>query len=407
MANKDLLPPDDGLLLPPDEPVAGPHDDVFDRMSETVAAGARTLGAKASELTATQGPVLKEHAQKLGAKMLDAAAQARDRAEEAARDVSVVLKDPSLRSGFWQTYKRRILLGAGAVVLLAGGGYGFGCHQATRMARDAVDAYVIRNHLQQQVTYQDISATPFGRVHLSGVKLSNPSLDIASLSISGLKPDGGMPDRLEVSWSGLALPATGILSGDDLAAFVGSGFQKLQGEGSFRWLVDSSSQQVEIKTAGSFANAGDWDFDVAFANVSLAVLEKIASGRGGQADPLSSLAALYSIELKSLSGSLDMSGLAKRAGEIPRTNMPAEGDRPLFDLAPAQLGTSLIEAGMSPSDARDTADALQKFARTGTRITLKSRIEQPVPLFTTGNFLLPQLMSLPAFVAATKLSLST
>ncbi|GEM_PF-4938802 len=417
MANKDLLPPDDGLLLPPDDSgagsqgLAGAHDDVFDQMSEKVAAGARLLGAKAAELKAAQGPVLKEQTQKLGAKMIDAAAQARDRAEEAAREASATLQDPSRRNGFWRTYKRRILAGAGAFVLLVAGGYGFGCYKATGMARDAIDTYLIRNHLQQVVTYRDVSATPFGAARLSGVKIaapnSGPTLEVASLSISGLKPDGGVPDRLDVDWSGLSLPSNGLMSGDELAGFVGSGFARLQGEGSFQWRANASAREVEIKSSGKFSGACAWDFDVAFANIDPASLGRL--GDGGIMSVLAvqlGMSPLLAIQLKSLSGSLDMSDLVKRASDIPHTALPAGDGYALFEKAPAEFGRSLIEAGMSPSDARDTADALQKFARTGARITLKSRVEHPVPLFSVGGFGQPQLTSFPAFLAATKLSLS-
>jgi len=401
MANNDLLPPDDGLLLPPDDApgVVGTRDDVFDQMSEKVAAGAKLLGAKAAELTATQGPVLKEQAQKLGAKMADVAAQARDRAEEAAREASVTLKDPSLRKGFWQTYKRRILAGAGAFIVIAGGGYGFGCYQATKAARDVVDTYLIRGHLQQQVSYRDISATPFGSARLSGIRLSvmGQPVEIASLSVGGLRPDGTAPERLDIAWSGLSLPASSILSGDDLAALIGSGFAKLQGEGSFQYRFDSSAHEVEIKTAGSFSKAGSWDFAWTLANTDPASLGRIVEGGN---------AFLPAVQLRSLSGSLDASGFEKRTGEIPRSALPAEEGRPLLNIASTQFSRSLIEAGMSPADARDMLEALQKFARTGDKITLKSRTDYPVPLFATGFLGQPQLISFPAFLAATKLSVS-
>lgn len=394
MANKDLLPPDDTLLLPADE--AGRKDDVFDQMSVKVAAGAKVLGAKASEIAAQQGPVLKDQAHKLGVKMLDAAGQARDRAEEA-------LKDPALRRSFWQSYKRRILIGAGAFVLVAGAAYGFGVHQETATARDAVEAYLIRSHLRQQVGYRDVSATPFGPWRLSDVKLSAPqspsAIEIASLSVSGLEADGHLSDRLALSWSGLAFPADRLFSGDELAAFAGSGLQKLRGEGGFDWRFDARTGELELTTSGSFADVGSWDFAASFTGFPV---------NGAHADPFAilteaGLAALLGIELKSLTGSLDLSGLAKREAEIPRTNMPAESAKPLFEFVPAQVIPSLIEAGMSPADARESAAALEAFAKTGHRLTLKSN-GPPVRLMREGNFLVPATLNLPGLMAAMKLS---
>jgi hypothetical protein len=375
MANKDLLPPDDSLLLPADE-TRNEADDLFDQMSGKVAAGAKILGSKAAEIAAEQGPVLKEQAQKLGTRMLDAAAQARD-------------------PGFWEKYKRRFLGGAALLVLLAGGGYEVGCYKAGELARDAVDGYLIRSHLQKQVSYQDISATPFGRVTLSGVKLDFPLLgqpiELSSLSIGGLAPDGKVPDRLEVGWSGLVLPARSFLSGEALAAFSGAGFQTLRGEGSFSWALDSGSHQLTVKTSGSFTDAGRWDFEASFTNADPPALGRMAEA---------GLTSLMTIQVKSVSGSLDLGGLARRAREIPRTALPAAEEQPLFDTQPAMIGTSLVEAGMAPSEARETAEALQKFAQTGTRISLKSRMERPVPLFT-------HITNLPALLAALKISLST
>lgn len=410
MANKDLLPPDEHLLLPADDigsggqGLGGRDDDVFDQMSVKVAAGARILGAKASEIAAHQGPILKEQAHKFGGRMLDVAAQARDRAEEAAREASTAFKDPALRQGFWQSYKRHILIGAGALAIIVGGGYAFGVHQETKTARDAVDAYLIRNHLGQLVRYRDVLATPFAAWRLSGVELAGAqpasSIEIGSLKISGLDAEGRPTDRLELAWSDLSLPAERLAGGEELAALAGSGFHKLRGEGHFGWTLDDKTGELDIKSSGSFADAGGWDF-----NLSLVGL---ASGRGA-VDPLvllteGGLTALLSIELKSLSGSVDLSGLARRGHDIPRTGMPADGDRPLFEMPQSQLVNSLIEAGMTPSDARESAEALGKFAKTGSRLTFKSQNDHPVRVVQTGNFLMPVTLNLPALLAAMKLS---
>lgn len=399
MANKDLLPPDNSLLLPAD----GEHakaDDLFDQMSVKLAAGAKTLGAKAAEIAAEQGPVLKEQAQKLGSRMADAAAQARD-------------------PGFWEKYKRRLLGSAAFLLVLAGGGYEIGCYKASEMARDAVDGYLIRNHLQQVLSYKDVSATPFGRVTLSGLRFESPIIgspvDFAALSISGLSEKGTMPDHLEVSWTGLDLPTRSLLSaGSDLTVLIGSGFQTLKGDGGFNIRFSSANRELRLETAGRFTDAGSWNLDVTFANFNGPALANAPPERGGLFGPedplhlavLGAIATLMTVEVKSVDGSLDFSPLMKRLDEIPRTALPADKQPPLFDLQAKPAAEGLVEAGMAPSAARDMADTLQKFVQTGAKISLKSRAEKPVPLFTAGGFLQPQTVNLPALLAATKISLS-
>jgi hypothetical protein len=245
------------------------------------------------------------------------------------------------------------------------------------------------------------------------IPLVDKTIAFGSVSLDGLDSSAAVPTRLTISWSGLSVPAAAVLSGDALAAAVGAGYEKFSGDGQLSWSFNAQARDLEIESSGSFAKTGAWDFALSFANVSPALFQPSVMRKTGAADDdlFSSLAgsgleALATMQLKSVSGSLDLSSVIQRSREIPNTDMPVDDQALLFEIAPQQLSRSLIEAGMSPPDARDTSVALQRFAATGTRIRLKSRIDHPVPLFGNGSLLKPLFLNLPAFLAATNTSLS-
>ncbi|WP_322999232.1 hypothetical protein [Castellaniella sp.] len=87
--------------------------------------------------------------------------------------------------------KKWMVIGAGAVVVVAVGWVGLSAYASSR-AEDKLYALLDQYHLRGSVQWQDLSASPFGSVSLKGVQISPPQIkdvrfDIQQLDIDDLE----------------------------------------------------------------------------------------------------------------------------------------------------------------------------------------------------------------------------
>lgn len=312
--------------------------------------------------------------------------------------------------------KNKGMIAAGVALIILGGGWIYAKHHATALAKDQVDGFLIRHNLTGQVSYQDLSASPFGSATLFGVKIAtfpgSPIL-IGALEISDVEMKADQLRGIHITADGTELPLLAIArqqrhSDKMVREALGLGYTTLNGAISASLRYDEQKASVALETAGDIRDLGAWKAKLRLANLDAATVATLY-GLSNSAAQMGGLAllgvmgqageALTRLSLAEADFSIDNSGFFKRANEVTDRDMPLEG---ATDTAPAFDEAELVRAGMVPSEASSARNAMDNWLRKGGSLRVSSNLSQPFPLFRDGNIFAPSFDSLPGFLVATK-----
>ena len=321
------------------------------------------------------------------------------------------------------TKQKKIAAAASAAfILLVGGGWQFAKHQATNIAQDNIDGFIIRHDLRGKIAYDDLSASPFGSVTLSGVKLKlspTNSVSIAALDISNVEMKYDQLRSVTLAARGTEIPLLAIAReqrGVDagLRTMIGMGYTTLKGDLGLSVRYEDMKGILSVETSGNFTDFGAWAAKISLGGIdpnSVSTLYNMANVPA-ETNPFAILAAagqglqgLASVSLAQAEVSIDSSGFYKRDSEVIGYDLPPEG-------AAAQGPESivdemeLVKAGMAPSEASTTRAAVDSWVRKGGSLKIKTNLAQPLALFRNANFLMPAFSSPAGYLAATKSSIS-
>lgn len=319
------------------------------------------------------------------------------------------------------TKQTKIIAGA-ALVAIVVGGWLFAKHQATTIAQDRIEGFIIRHDLRGKLTYDDLSASPFGSATLKGVKVKiSPAITIgvAALDISDVEMKHEQLRKVAVAAHGAEVPLLAIArdeggGGPVLHQAIGMGYTTLSGDVSLSLDYDDMKGALSFETAGNIKDAGTWKTKISLEGIdpnsvntlyNLTNMPSQTTAIGLFAAAGQGLQSLASLTLADADITIDNSGVYKRIVEITDQDLPAD------TAAVAVRGATvddmeLVKAGMAPSEASAVHAALDNWTNKGGALRLTTNLSQPLPLFRNGNLLTPAFTSLGGFLSVTRSRIS-
>jgi len=428
---KSTLLPVSGPLLPPSgsgdllnldassgEAFASEVSDQLHRAG----AEAKELASKAAALAVEKAPEIKRKAQEATIKMGEIASRAIKEAEASANAASATLADPQKRQAAIHAYKKKAGIGlvVGAVVL--GGGFAFAKHQATLVAKDQIDGFLIRNKLQSSVTYDGLSASPFGSVTLSGITFKGPqsrsTFKIETLNVSGVEMKGGMVQGITASAKSFELPLLDFARDNprDSTYFeaLGLGYTTITGNLNIEAHFDDQRQTLSLETSGDIKDSGSLKATLKLGGISPALMTQLNTlSQAVQSNNpfavlgtgIDGMMTITQMTLSQASITVDNSGLFKRQQEVTNADIPPdETATPQADQSINE--TELVKAGMLPSEAKATHEAVSSWLKNGGTIRIETNLAQPISLFRGGSWFAPAFDSPAGYLVATKSKIS-
>jgi hypothetical protein len=323
--------------------------------------------------------------------------------------------------------RKPAILGVIAVLFLTCVGWFVAGHYATKAARDGVDGFLIRQNLKGVVSYQNISASPFGKTTLTGVlvKIDGIPVKCDEVRLSGIDTDNDVPRGMDVVLSGLDIPALDFArSGNEAAAFfAGLGYTSLHGRLGFSYSL-SDKGELSVKTSCDASQAGSWKLKLDLSGIDSDILSALAMTPNVMADvsgglsgtsggpsgrspfgsswntPFSSigvgvqlLKAATAVKLAGLELAVDDSGIYDRMNKLTVENVPSGRNSAGINPGTVVDETSLVKAGMGPSVAKETAAKIKEWLEKGGGISLSTSLDHPLALMHPGGMMIPE----PAF----------
>jgi hypothetical protein len=329
------------------------------------------------------------------------------------------LADPEKRRVAIAANRKRIAIGVGVVGVLLIGGWLYGCHAAAAIAKEKVDGFLIKTNLNNQFTYGEISATPFGSITISDAKIvvsPGTIVKIGSVGISDLKIKGEIPQRFSLSLKSAEIPVLAMARAQRDATFneaIGLGYTNVTADFQISAGFDDTNGTLNLETDGAVHDAGGWKFKLEFGGINpqiLAVLGALGNdskqnpaGLFGMADQV--VAMLGNLSLNQADFSIDNAGYFKRVSAITDKDFPSDTDSSSASFNPAVDQAELIRAGMSPSDAETARNAVQNWVKKGGTLRVATNLNGPLKLFQ-GSVMAPAFNGWPGFVAAAHLKIT-
>jgi hypothetical protein len=428
--NSTLLPPAGAMLLPPSEkfmPAAGGGMSASDGSAPgSMPAGQfGRAGAEARDMASkarAEAMILADRVAVFTAEKLPGI---KHRAKEMAASAGATVSDRNARAAFVSAHKRKLVIGAAALLLLTGAGYGLAKHQATIAAKARIDGFLAQTGLATSLTYTDISASPFGSAVLSGVTVKWPSREIvakiSSLTVSGIRTDNDALLAANVAADGFEVPVLGLArqyrDTPIVSDAVGLGYTVLRGNLRLDVRFDEDKQTFSLTTSATVRDLGSLDLNSTFGGVNSSVVGWLVamsqSGRQMNPGAFNRMAGQYGLMQATLVDAaltIDNRGWFERLHEITDSNMPPDGTPSASSSSDDDATeTDLLRAGMDPSDAMAAAKAASKWSTVGGRLQITTRISDPIPLMKSSEYFgLPVLNfdSVPEFIVLTKAKLS-
>lgn len=309
--------------------------------------------------------------------------------------------------------KNKFLIAAGVIFVVGAVGWTWAGYQATQVAKDRIDGFLIRNNLANDIRYQDLSASPFGTATLKGVTVmassTNP-VTIGSLEVSDLEMKGDQLRGIRVSAQKAEIPVLELARQQRnpekmLRDAIGLGYAKMSGGASVAFRYDDQRGTLSVDTTGDLNDVGAWEAHVVVGGISVAAVNDLYAlsasvpqlggfallGALGQAEETLARTVLVEMEV-----GIDNGGWFKRSSQIPDQDLPFEGE-----ISAGIDETQLVHAGMAPSEALSMRQTLDGWVRKGGTLRVTSNLAQPLPLFR-GSLLAPNFDSVPRFLVAAK-----
>jgi hypothetical protein len=409
------------LLRNPDTAVLSHQFDIAGAEAKLLAS---KVGAQAAILSDDARAKAEALAGKAATMIADNAPKVRKHARELATTAKTALHDRTLRATLIVRYRTPAAIAAVGCAVLLAGGYVVAQHQASAVAKARIAAFLSRTGLSSSVTYEEISASPFGTATLSKVTLKVPGQGtvarIGSLDISGVDTKGDTLLGVKLAARSVDVPVLQIARNDREATFaaelLGYGYTSLKGNITIAVRFGDADRTLGLTISGDSADLGSLSGSVKLGSVdpSLVGIIMAAAAIPQQANPMALMLEGQAAEQKaigatfvSLSFNLNMRGFLDRTRALPKTAIP----RDIGTAEPSErLGaeTRLVQAGLDQEKAKAIETAGDRFLA-GDSVRFRTNIDQPLALFrNSGLFGSPAFaFSDPAeFVVATKAEIS-
>lgn len=284
-----------------------------------------------------------------------------------------------------------------ALVVIGVGGWFGACAIATKKAKEGFDAVYKGTPLEGMVTYDDLSATPFGDVTIKGITMTSPEgnpdgvITVERVDVSVSKGDDGLSGKMDVAISGMY----GTL--ENLAAFNDQplsdydelrelGYEALDLDATFSVSNDHEKGETAMAITLDLKDAMSFGFSFQLTGTDLSGMEDLrqleslpenqrekAARKIGEKVVFANIGA----KLAALSADMDIEDLyqratAKKGGLTDRERQAAESVDPAL----------FMMAGQSPEDAQKSAQAIKKLILEGKALHLRTDIEKPIPFLT-------------------------
>lgn len=410
--SQDKLPASNSKLLLPSNnlsgstptsslPVMGVSDGDAtpkDALSQAVGTQLKQAGEQAQVLAGKAMAMAAEKAPEVKAKVLEASAKVGGIATEVFGQTKETLKNPELRAKAVQAHGKKAGMAVGALVVMGVVGWFAAGHVASSRAKDAVEGFLIRNNLQGVVSYGDVSATPFGNVTISQVRivaadLSQP-IQISSVSISDFNPE--LPWKSgKVAVKSAQVPVLDMAKRQhDMSAlgYAALGYTNVMLDSSLSWSGDNNARKLSVISSGEAHDVGSWKVKLDLANIDPSGLASLpglyqsvrsSNFLGALPQVMQALSTLSGTSLSQADISIDDSDFAKRESLFPNAAVP--GDGAAVQAKSGLNEVELVRDGMNPSDARAAAAAAGVWIKKGGSLRVTTHLNVPMPLIHMGS----------------------
>ena len=296
--------------------------------------------------------------------------------------------------------KKLIVLGVVVTASMGAGGWFYAKREAKIAVENEVESFLIKNGLKPYITYDDITASPFGTAELTNLSVRSPQgarvLSIRSIKFSDTKIKRDIILSANITATELEIPLLDIvrsepgsgIPSEPILQILGMGYSTLSGNFSYQWNFEESRQILSVEAKGDFRDLGGFDWSLKLGGVSSGLMSyqspNMQSLRGNlwQSAMTEFLKAqgLNFITLNELRFKLSDDGFFKRTKNFTDNNIPKESS--LSETQNNNAYTNLVSAGVLPSDAKSTIEAVNNWLLRGGSIRLETNLTQPLPLFS-------------------------
>lgn len=326
---------------------------------------------------------------------------------------------------------KKVLIGglAGVVVVgLAVGGWVYARKQATEVARYAVENALTYGRLQGKVTYQEVTASPFGSMAVRGIAVTTPEgqgVTIDEILIKDADLKDGMLKSATVVAQGIKIPLVELAGRQQLSPsdkkmvqqIANMGYGVLNGDVTFATRYDIDGQTSVSSLNVSIKDMMSVSLEMGYGNLSkdliqsLLILGQTASaGKGHDQEMMgqlvSTLGKAGSLTLLNNSFRIDMRGLAPRLKQELDKEKAGQVEAAAAQ-AKASVSMNLNALGVAPAEADKAANAVSQLLLTGAPLSVKSGMSGPLALFKNGNFMTPTFTDVGTYLAVTKTTISS
>lgn len=397
-------------------------------LSDIAGAEAKLLASKVGAQAAILSNDARAKAEALAGKaatmLADNAPKVRKRAMELATIAEAAMNDRALRASLIARYRTPVAIAAVGCVMLLAGGYVVAQHHASAVAKDRIATFLSSIGLSSSVTYEGISASPFGTATLSKVTLKVPGQGtvarIGSLDISGIDTKGDMLLGVKLAARSIDVPVLQIARNNRGATFaaelLGYGYTSLKGNIAIAVRFDDTDRTLGLTISGNSADLGSLSGSVKLGSVnpSLVSILMAAAAMSQQANPMALMLEGQAVEQKAIGATLvngyfdlNMRGFIDRSRALPKTAIPRDGGAA---GSSERFGAEalLVQAGLDQEKAKAIETAGDRFLA-GDSLQFRTNIDQPLALFhNSGLFGSPAFAfnSSAEFVVATKAEVS-
>jgi hypothetical protein len=315
---------------------------------------------------------------------------------------NAVIEDPKKLQSTFANNRKTISASLGAVIIVAGGAWLFAVQQATVIAKDMVDGFIDQYNLRDKVSYDNVSASPFGSVTVTGVKAHispSTSIKVADLNISISDNNQSMT----LSAESFELPLSALARDQDMPPviyeLIGMGYTTLISDLTTAVRFDDGKKTLVLETSADIRDVGDSELQITLGNVNLTGLHSLNSlsqmtGQGNSSIEESMLLGLVSsgkiasdlaeLTLSEAKLTVNNSAYHKRSKEVTGLDMPRDDtDQGTRSEMPGSEN-ALVRAGMTPSDAKAAHAAMSSWLRDGGSLQITTSLDRPLPLLRSG-----------------------
>lgn len=352
----------------------------------------KKAGDFTSEVVAHHGPKMKQKVHDFSA---STAVYAKNKTKDfidAAQHEKEKMTDPD----YARKQKRRVLklsaIGFGSVFVLLAVVWFIAEKQATSKAQTYIANYIAQNNLGSYVSYQSVSASPFGDVTVNGITLlvgNGIDIKINSANISDITRVNGQVVGGALALNGFNIPLLDLFRRigsfgvygytpeiNQFGGLLALGYTTLTGNAKLS-IEPLSGGEYQIKSSGKLHDLGGWSTNIVLGNAQNYV-DSLLQGENFSA---ASMLPGQGLTLVKASLTLNNGPLLRRARTLTDQASPWDKQSSMgYNLYIGQM----VQDGLSRDQALAINTTINDWFENGDELTIKTNIDQPLPL--TGSY---------------------